>query len=63
MRTHGYKGTDVYRLWGQIVTRCENQNAKSYRGYGARGITMVDTWRSVPKSFCDWAFVNGYKAG
>ena len=31
MRTHGYKGTDVYRLWGQIVTRCENPNAKSYR--------------------------------
>ena len=63
MRTHGYKGTDVYRLWGQIVTRCENQNAKSYRWYGARGITMDDTWRSDPKSFCDWAIAHGYKAG
>ena len=63
MRTHGYKGTDVYRLWGQIVTRCENPNAKSYRWYGARGITMDDTWRSDPKSFCDWAIAHGYKAG
>ena len=44
MRTHGYKGTDVYRLWG-------------------RGITMDDTWRSDPKSFCDWAIAHGYKAG
>ena len=63
MRTHGYKGTDVYRLWGQIVTRCENPNAKSYRWYGARGITMDDTWRSDPKSFCDWVIAHGYKAG
>ena len=24
---------------------------------------MDDTWRSDPKSFCDWAIAHGYKAG
>lgn len=53
--THGNsrpgRVTPEYRAWCYIITRCTNPNAKSYRYYGARGITICDTWRNSFEAF------------
>lgn len=43
--------------------RCYNQNNKSYKDYGARGITVCDDWLHSLKAFYDWSMSNGYKKG
>lgn len=43
---HGMRHTLEYRIWAGIKTRCFNSRHKSYRDYGARGITMSDRWRN-----------------
>lgn len=45
---HGYcvgKKTPEYYIWRSIIERCENKNNKSYKFYGAKGITICDEWR------------------
>lgn len=47
---HGYnrKGarTSEYGIWAEMIQRCENPKSKSYRNYGARGITVCERWRN-----------------
>lgn len=42
--------------------RCENPNAKDYKNYGAKGISVCDEWKKVIP-FCEWALDNGYEKG
>jgi hypothetical protein len=35
-----------YRLWGDMIQRCENPNNKAYDNYGGRGISVCDRWRN-----------------
>ena len=37
-----------YRIWIDMKTRCFNQNSRAFKYYGARGITVCDSWK---KSF------------
>lgn len=57
---HGLKNTRLYRIWGNIKTRCFNSNFLNYHRYGGRGITMCDDWKNNFQSFYDWAISNGY---
>ena len=34
----------TYRVWQSMKTRCYNANHPSYKEYGARGITICDSW-------------------
>lgn len=34
-----------YRAWIDMKTRCFNKKSNSYKYYGARGITVCDTWK------------------
>lgn len=43
--THGRTGTIEYRLWAGMLTRCYNKKEKTYKFYGARGITVDARWR------------------
>lgn len=53
-RTHGEsKSGGVYVVWCAMVQRCENQNHKDYRHYGARGISVCARWRESFESFRD----------
>jgi len=45
-KTHGKRGTDMYRIWTHIKTRCFNKNSPRYHQYGGRGITMCERWNS-----------------
>ena len=43
--------TRTYRCWQDMKQRCLNPNAQAYKGYGARGITVCDSWK---KSFANF---------
>lgn len=44
----------------QILQRCYNFECKSYKNYGAKGVTMCEKWLSSPDAFIEWCESNGY---
>jgi hypothetical protein len=48
-------------VFQQMQDRCFNPNNKSYKWYGAKGITICDEWLDDPQLFKEWALNNGYK--
>lgn len=44
MIKHGMSYHPCYRAWQDMKDRCYNQNNKRYKDYGARGITVCDSW-------------------
>ena len=44
-----------------MKNRCNNQNDKNYKNYGARGIKVCDEWQNSYDLFRKWAINNGYK--
>jgi len=50
-RTHGMRRTTEYRLWADMLTRCLNPHAQSYKAYGGRGITVCERWRDSFENF------------
>ena len=59
-RTHGGKGTRLYRIWKGMRSRCLNPNATSFENYGGRGITVCEEWRQSFEAFQQWSLGNGY---
>lgn len=45
--------------------RCVNKNNKSYKYYGAKGITVCAEWQGTQgvQNFINWAEMNGYQEG
>ena len=48
---HGFHNHRLYTKWKSIKVRCYNKNAKAYKNYGGRGITMYSPWLNDPRSF------------
>ncbi len=44
--THGKTGTRTYRTWVSMLYRCFNKNAKEWKYYGGRGITVIGRWKN-----------------
>lgn len=61
--THGYANNPLYFVWKNMVSRCYNPTDISYRNYGKRGIIVCNEWRYNPKTFIEWAQINGWKRG
>ena len=57
--THGDYGTRLYKTWCSMKERCNNQNIRAYRWYGANGISVCEEWNDYVK-FRDWAKASGY---
>ncbi len=51
--THGRKGSMVYRIWSGMWNRCRNPNSKDYAKYGARGVTVCESWKSFQQFLAD----------
>ena len=58
--THGKTHTRLYRVWRSMRTRCEDEAANNYMGYGGRGIKVCKEWRDDFGAFYRWAMQNGY---
>lgn len=43
----------AYWVWAAMVQRCHNPTSKGFAGYGARGITVCDRWRSFDAFHAD----------
>jgi len=48
---HGLSGTFLYKLYLNMIYRCYDLTNKSYKNYGARGITVYEPWRNNIFSF------------
>lgn len=59
VRTHGGRGTRLYRVWVNMRVRCNDRSNKDFNHYGGRGITVCAQWLDFSK-FQEWALSNGY---
>lgn len=53
----------LYHIFNNMKDRCYNENEKSYKNYGGRGIVICDEWLSDFQKFFDWSIANGYSSG
>jgi hypothetical protein len=49
--THRMKGTPEHNSWANMIRRCEDPTNTDYGGYGGRGITVCERWRSSFEAF------------
>lgn len=50
----------LYHIYYDMITRCYNKKAKSYKYYGYKGITVCASWRNSYNNFNIWALSSGY---
>lgn len=63
MNKHGLRNHPAYVSWKCMIGRCYQPSNKSFKNYGALGITVCDEWRISPVAFIKWADANGFKIG
>ena len=51
---HGLSNHRFYATWADILQRCNNPQRKTYKHYGARGITVCEEWLDI-RNFVAWA--------
>ena len=48
---HGYRETKIYKVWQNMIGRCEIKSHMAYKNYGGRGIKVCERWRNSFKNF------------
>jgi len=43
----------AYRVWADMLSRCNNSNHQAYAYYGERGITVCERWHSYDNFYAD----------
>lgn len=59
---HGKCHTRLHGVWSMMKQRCFNPNQRTFKWYGARGITVCPEWLDF-MGFYEWAMANGYSEG
>lgn len=49
----GKRRSKEYSLWAAMVQRCTNPKDRNWASYGARGISICDSWLSFEKFYAD----------
>lgn len=57
---HNKTHTSLHNRWKSMRQRCLNPNNKSYKNYGARGISICEEWSDF-NNFYNWALNSGYE--
>lgn len=52
-KTHGLARTRAYRVWTDMMQRCNNPRNKAYKYYGGRGITVHPWWHTFINFYVD----------
>ncbi len=52
--THNKSKTREYQMWEDIKQKCYNPKNKSYKLFGAQGITVCDEWKNDFEKFFVW---------
>ena len=52
-KTHGMSRSPEYRVWAEMIQRCTNPNSTAYHDYGARGISVDQSWLSFDSFIAD----------
>lgn len=60
--THGKSKNPLWKVWGEMIRRCEKTSCGQYKNYGARGISVSKKWHTF-EVFEEWALKNGYVKG
>lgn len=50
---HGMEGTATYSCWAAMLYRCRTSTSAKFKDYGARGITVCDSWLSFENFLAD----------
>lgn len=58
-----FSNDSIKTVFMGMKQRCYNPNTRSYKDYGAKGITICDEWLNEPILFYRWAYDNGYSKG
>lgn len=58
-RKYIIQNTRLYRIWNDMVDRCENENNQAFKHYGGRGISVCEEWHDT-NTFFKWAMSYGY---
>lgn len=59
---HGKYHTRLHGIWQMMKQRCLNPNQRTFKWYGARGITVCPEWLDFT-GFYEWAVANRYSDG
>lgn len=51
--THGMSKTPIYKIWQDMIRRCENPKRYDYKNYGGRGIKVCECWHSFENFYED----------
>jgi hypothetical protein len=49
--THGLRHSPEYRVWANMIARCERPSTDRYQEYGGRGIKVCEEWRNSFETF------------
>lgn len=53
-RVHGKSSSRLYRIWSNMLERCENPHRPNYDYYGGSGVTVCEEWHDFT-NFMQWA--------
>jgi hypothetical protein len=59
---HGMKGTKIYWVWQQMLSRCNRTSHPDYKSYGGRGIKVCKKWHEFIYFYAD-SILLGYREG
>lgn len=48
---HGNRSHEMYHRYNAMMQRCYNEKNHEYKNYGARGITVCDSWKNSIESY------------
>lgn len=53
---HGFSGSPIYRVWGDMISRCNSSTNTAYPNYGGRGIRVCRRWLKFEYFLADMGF-------